>query len=102
MPGKHYQLSYIPNHLDPHLNFCPRCLYGNRNCLPSHPLHLPIQPGFQTLFQRRIWTAAKEKLVHTGQGLVLEGMAHLETLIEVGKEDVFSILGLDGVLQLWF
>lgn len=73
---------------------------------PTHPLYFPIQPGFQTLLQRGMWTqvctAAREKLVHTGYGLVLAGTEHLETLIKVGKEDLFSTLGLDGVLQVWF
>lgn len=34
--------------------------------------------------------------------LVLAGMGHLETLVEVDVRCMFSILGLDSVLELWF
>lgn len=46
--------------------------------------------------------SCQQRLVHTGYGLVPAGTEHLEALIKVGKEDSLSMLGLDGVLQLWF
>lgn len=37
-----------------------------------------------------------------GYALVFAGVGHLETLIEVDIRYMFSIAGLDGVLELWF
>lgn len=102
---KHSQMSHSPTHLDRLLSFCP-LESMETGVTPHPPIYFPVQPGFQTLLQRGMWTqvciTASEKLVFTGNGSILAGTEHLETLIKVGKEDVFSIFGLDGVLQLWF
>lgn len=41
-----------------------------------------------------------EELVN--MGLYLGGLGHLEALIEVDVRPKFSVLGLDGVFELWF
>lgn len=105
---KHYQPSYIPNHLDSPFEFLslgvPKkwVFIWKQKSFPHPPTYLPDHPGFQRGMWTQLCTAASKRLVHTGYGLVPAGTEHLETLIKVGKEDLFSMLGLDGVLQLWF
>lgn len=106
--GKYYQLSYIPNHLDSPFEFLslgvPQkwVFIWNQESSP-HPPTLSPSPAW--LSRRNVDTgvqSCQQRLVHTGYGLVPAGTEHSETLIKVGKEDLLSMLGLDGVLQLWF
>jgi hypothetical protein len=46
--------------------------------------------------------SSKEGNDEYGNRLVLAGVGYLETLIEVDIRYIFSILGLDCVLELWF
>lgn len=50
----------------------------------------------------QVYTAGKEEPGEYRYRLVLAGAGDLETLIEVDVRYNFSVLGLDGVLELWF
>lgn len=72
--------------------------------------HLPTQIE-ATLFPHLAWLSdliakrnvdtgmhsCQGKVVHTAYATVPVGTEHSETLIKVDEEDLFSILGLDGV-----
>lgn len=63
---------------------------------------LAFWPCWQRGTRAQGYTAGKEKPGEYGYRLVLAGVGHLETLIEVDVRYKFSVLGLDGVLELWF
>lgn len=71
----------------------------------SSPHPPTLSPSLAWLSKRNVDTGVhgcRQKAGPYGDGLVPAGEEHLKTLIKVGGEDLFSIFGLDGVLQLWF